>query len=81
MQRFYTKLQNQLRLNAAQTIDDQTLTKIKALILEQKQLDDKLVYEESIKDESGDFYNPAFQAAAGSQSATTQFEYEDFMEE
>jgi hypothetical protein len=47
-------------LKTTQTVDEQTLTKIKALILEQKQLDDKLVYEESIKEEGGDFYHPAF---------------------
>jgi hypothetical protein len=31
--------------SATQSIDDQTLVKIQALILEQKELDDKQVYE------------------------------------
>ena len=50
IQRFYTKLQEELRartsVGALQKIDDITVRKIQALILEQKQLDDKALFDE-----------------------------------
>jgi len=57
VQRFYTKLQEEIRsrdkIGAMQRIDDLTVRKIQALILEQKQLDDKTLFEDYVKGGSG----------------------------
>lgn len=53
VQRFYTKLQEELKskvsIGAVQRIDDLTIRKIQALILEQKTLDDKTLFEDFTK--------------------------------
>lgn len=53
VQRFYTKLQEELKskvsMGAVQRIDDLTIRKIQALILEQKTLDDKTLFEDYVK--------------------------------
>ena len=53
VQRFYTKLQEELRssvsMGAVQRIDDLTVRKIQALILEQKTLDDKTLFDDFLK--------------------------------
>lgn len=54
VQRFYSKLQEQLRAQGqtAQMLDDVTISKIQALILEQKQLDDKALYDQAFAEET-----------------------------
>ena len=62
VQRFYTKLNQQLRENrivASSRLDETTIVQIKALIMEQKELDSKRLYEDSIKSEASDYTNPA----------------------
>lgn len=94
VQKFYSKMQSQLKnTDQTQYIADLTLKKIQSLILEQKSLDDKKLYDESIKQKgytlgqrvisnsnATDYYPLRFDAGDSSKLAPmTKNDYEEFV--